>query len=69
MILAAIIIFNFLITIYIVFGLAILYHLKKYRWENDLNLQSAFIFVVGSLFFIGLTVFAFITLPWNLISI
>lgn len=67
MFLAALIIFNFLITVYVVFALAILYHLKKYRWPGDLNIKSAMIFIVGSLFFIGLAFFFFITLPWQLI--
>ncbi|OGZ32974.1 MAG: hypothetical protein A2174_03625 [Candidatus Portnoybacteria bacterium RBG_13_41_18] len=67
MFIAALIIFNFLITIYVVFALAILFHLKKYRWEDDLNIQSAFVFIAGSLFFIILAVYSFITIPWDLI--
>jgi len=64
---AALIIFNFLITIYIVFGLAILYHLKKYRWRSDLNMLSGFIFVAGSLFFIALAFLFFMSVPWTLV--
>jgi len=60
---AALIIFNFLITIYIVFGLAILYHLKKYRWPGDLNIESALLFIAGSLFFIILSISFFTSLP------
>jgi len=63
------IIFNFLITIYVVFSLAILYHLRKYRWPGDLNTLSAVIFIIGSLFFIGLAFFFFISFPWNMLPI
>ncbi len=61
----AIVIFNFLITIYIVFGLAILYHLKKYRWPGDLNMVSGFIFVAGSFFFVIMAISFFASVPWQ----
>jgi len=64
---AAIIIFNLLITIYVVFSLAILYHLKKYRWGKDLNSVSAAVFIAGSVFLIALSAFFFISLPWGLL--
>lgn len=64
----ALIIFNLLITVYVVFALAILYHLKKYRWPGDLNGLSAVVFVAGSIFLVGLAAFFFINFPWALIS-
>lgn len=67
MFIAALVIFNLALAIYAVFALAILYHLKKYRWPGDLNMLSAAVFIAGSLFFAGLAVFFFIALPWQLI--
>jgi len=68
MFIAAFIVFNFLITVYIVFALAILYHLKKYRWEGDLNTETATIFIIGSLFFIILAFYFFISFPWSAVQ-
>lgn len=68
MFIASLIIFNFLMMIYIAFALAILFHLRKYRWHNDLNSTSATIFIIGSLFFIGLAFFFFISIPWGTIT-
>ena len=65
----ALIAFNFLLTVYAVFGLAVLYHLKKYRWAGDLNILSSFIFIFGSLFFISLAVSSFISLPLDTLTI
>lgn len=64
----ALIVFNLLITVYLVFGLAIIYHLKKYRWPNDLNIKTAIVFIIGSLFFVSLAVFFFISVPWQSIQ-
>jgi hypothetical protein len=61
------IIFNFFITVYIVSGLAILYHFRKYRWPGDLTVISTIFFVIGSLFFLGLSIYFFISFPWQLI--
>ncbi|OIO48544.1 MAG: hypothetical protein AUJ32_00360 [Parcubacteria group bacterium CG1_02_40_82] len=61
----ALIIFNFLMTVYVVFGLAILFHLRKYRWPGDLSSLSAVIFIVGSVFLLLLTIVSFLSFPWQ----
>ncbi|PIW75978.1 MAG: hypothetical protein CO001_03785 [Candidatus Portnoybacteria bacterium CG_4_8_14_3_um_filter_40_10] len=61
----ALIIFNFLMTVYVVFGLAILFHLRKYRWPGDLSSLSAIIFIVGSVFLLLLTIVSFLSFPWQ----
>jgi len=61
----ALIIFNFLMTVYVVFGLAILFHLRKYRWPGDLSNLSAVIFIVGSIFLLLLSVVSFLSFPWQ----
>ncbi|PIY74458.1 MAG: hypothetical protein COY85_03115, partial [Candidatus Portnoybacteria bacterium CG_4_10_14_0_8_um_filter_40_50] len=58
-------IFNFLMTVYVVFGLAILFHLRKYRWPGDLSSLSAVIFIVGSVFLLLLTIVSFLSFPWQ----
>jgi len=63
MFLFGLIVFIFLISIYLAFALAILYHLKKYRWPGDLNLKAGVIFVIGSLFLIFLATFFLFSLP------
>ncbi|OGZ33584.1 MAG: hypothetical protein A2Y98_01465 [Candidatus Portnoybacteria bacterium RBG_19FT_COMBO_36_7] len=68
MFIASLIIFNFLIMIYIAFALAILFHLRKYRWPSDLNSASTTIFIIGSLLFIGLAFFFFVSIPWGTIT-
>lgn len=68
MFVAALIIFNFLIMIYVALGLAVIFHLRKYRWPGDLNPLTTAIFVAGSLIFIGLSFFFFISVPWETIT-
>jgi hypothetical protein len=52
-------------TIYVVFGLAILFHLRKYRWPGDLSRLSAVIFIVGSIFLLFLSIVSFLSFPWQ----
>jgi hypothetical protein len=61
----ALIIFNFLMTVYVVFALAILFHLRKYRWPGDLSGLSAVIFIIGSIFLLLLAIVAFLSFPWQ----
>ena len=66
---AAIIIFNFLMTVYVVFVLAVLFHLRKYRWPGDLSNISAVIFIIGSLFLLLMSVISFLSFPWQSVQI
>ncbi|MBI4709314.1 MAG: hypothetical protein HY764_03885 [Candidatus Portnoybacteria bacterium] len=67
MFLTALILFNFLITVFVVFSLAILFHFRKYRWPGDLNTLSAAIYIVGAIFFVSLAFYFFIACPWDML--